>query len=80
MVERVVQHSDNLATLVVDDTLLLLVIKCGHSETTLVVLVVLEVDITKVGVTFVQRIGSGVLSRNVLIRLCESPSYGGQSS
>jgi hypothetical protein len=74
IVEGVVHHSDNLTTLVVDDALLLLVIKSRHGEAALVVLVVFEVDITEMGVAFMQGIRCGVVSRNAFIRLCESPT------
>lgn len=74
VVEGVVHHSDDLTALVVDDTLLLLVVEGRHGEAALIVLVVLEVDITKMGVTFMKRIRCGVVSRNAFIRLCESPT------
>jgi hypothetical protein len=74
IVEGVVHHSDDLTALVVDDALLLLVVEGGYSEAALVILVVFEVDITKMGVAFMQGIRCGVVSRNAFIRLCESPT------
>ena len=60
-----VHHSDDLTALVVDNAFLLLVVKSRHGEATFVVLVVLEV---------VKRIRCSVLSRDVLIRRCKSPT------
>lgn len=74
IIESVVEHSNDLAALIVDDALLLFVVECRYGEAALVVLVVCEVDITKMGVAIVQRVRCGVVSRNVFIRLCKSPT------
>ena len=69
-----VHHSDDLTALIVDNALLLLVVKRRHGEATFVVLVVLKVDVAEMGVAFVKRVRCSVLSRNILIRRCESPT------
>ena len=59
--------ANNLARLSVEEN--------RDGETTAVVGVVGEVDITQVGEVLVQRVGNGVLARQVLVGSNEAPSY-----
>jgi hypothetical protein len=61
--------------LVADDSASLLVEEDWDGETASVVWVLGEVDITQVGEVLVQRVGNGVLARQVLVGSNEAPSY-----
>lgn len=74
MVKCGVEHADDFTALVVHNTLLLLVVEGGDSETALVVLVVLKVDASQMSKAFVERIGSCVFAWYIFVWFGKSPS------
>lgn len=60
--------------LVANDSVGFLVKEDGDSETTSIVRVIGEVEITKMGELCMQRVGNGILPRQIFIRSCEAPS------
>lgn len=69
-----VQHPYNLARLIVDDLVLLLVVECGYSEAAGVIFIILEIDVPEMRVTVMQRIWRGIIAGNVFAFLCETPA------
>lgn len=74
MIECVVEHSNNLTALVVYNTFLLFIVKCGYGEAAVIILVVLIVDVPEMSISFMDRVWSSVFSGNVLIWACKPPS------
>lgn len=68
-----IEHADDLARFVIHDFHLLLVVECWHRESARVILLGVEVDITEMGKTVVQRIWSGVVARLLFVLRRESP-------
>lgn len=74
VVELSVEHANDLAGLVADDGLLLGIVKGRDSESALVVLVHIKVDIAQVGEALVDGVRLDVLARLIVLRSGESPA------
>jgi hypothetical protein len=74
VVELGVEHANDLAGLVADDSLLLRVVQGGDGESALVVLVDVKVDIAQVREALVNGVRLNVLARLVVLGSGESPS------
>lgn len=74
MVELGVEHANDLAGLVAHDGLLLGIVKSGDSESALVVLVHVKVDIAQVGKALVDGVWLDVLAGLVVFGGGKSPS------
>lgn len=75
VVEFMIEHADDLARLIADDALLLLVVEGRDGEATLVVLIDGEVDVAEMGEAVMERVGSDIFARRVLlVGSSETPS------
>jgi hypothetical protein len=74
VVKGIVEHADDLAALIADNLVGLLVVERGNCEAAFIVGVLRKVDIAEVGVVGVNGIGGYVLARNVLIGCGEAPA------
>lgn len=74
MIKFVVKHSNDLARLVTDNLLLLLVVERRHCEAAFVVRLDVEVDVSQMREPFVQWVGGCVLAGLVLVFGLKAPA------
>jgi hypothetical protein len=74
IVKRMVEHADNLTTLIADNLLLLLVVQRRDGKPAFVVRTLRKVNVAEMRVVWMQRIRRSIISGDVLIRGRESPA------